>query len=161
MLVLVAGSVSAALCKNSNDYYEDCGKVGNNAPFNYRYQGDPDRSSASYYNVNNYNGGYDYNIKDTTSRPIFKGSYGSYRHEMYESGDYRPSLFFVNYGSSGLGYGGYGYPYFSSGYYGLGYGGYRDYYGSYPYYGGYGDYYRGYRSIGYYYSAYTFPFFWY
>lgn len=104
------------------------------APFDYRYHGDPHKSSVSYYQ-NNY---YDYNLADYPSVPIFKGSYGDYRYQMYANGDYSPNFFFVDYPEYGFN------PYFSGGYgnyynyrgYGLGY--YN--YGYYPSYYGYNYY---------------------
>lgn len=103
--------------------------ISADAPFNYRYQGDPHRSSVSYYQ-DNY---YDYNYP---SIPIFKGSYGNYRYQMYANGDYSPSFFFIDYPE-------YGYrPYFAGGYgnyYNNWYGGYYNY-GYYPSYGYYNYY---------------------
>ena len=118
-----------------------------NDPFNHRYQGDPYKSSASNYRVNNiHDYSYSrYNIANTASRPIFKGPYGNYRYEMYANGDYRPSLFFRSYDGYGGGYGGGygygGYPSFGGGYgyggYGLGYGSYYSYYAPGPYFTSY------------------------
>ena len=120
--------------------------VSASAPFNHRYQGDPHKSSASNYR-SNYGGGYydnsgtyRYNTVNQAQKPTFKGSYGNYRQVMYANGDYKPSLYFVNYPE-------YNYrPYFSGGS-GLGY------YGGYgigSYYGGYGGYggYAGYSGFG-------------
>jgi len=102
ILILLIGMsfASAALCKNSRGYYEDC--------------------SSSY------SGYKKYNTRNTASTPIFKGSYGNYRYTMYENGDYRAGQYFTNYGTGGSGYrvfgGGYGgyyggYGYRSWGYY--------------------------------------------
>lgn len=131
------------------------------APFDHRYHGDPGKSSASYYNSgsrsnSNYGSSYGskYNTADRASIPVFKGSYGNYRYQMYASGDQRPSYFFVDYPDYGYpsyfsgGYGGYGYPYYGGGF---GYG----YSGSYGYSG------YSYRNVGYSYPAFTAPFFWY
>lgn len=101
------------------------------APFDYRYQGDPHRSSVSYY----YN--YDYYDNYNPPVPIFKGSYGNYRYQMYANGDYSPSYFFIDYPEYGFN------PYFGGGYgnyynyynYGIGYN-----YGYYPSYYGYNYY---------------------
>ena len=113
----------------SASYYND--------GFNHRYQGPEGKSSVSYYQDYNdgsgyydYHGNYRYNIQEHANTPIFKGSYGNYRYQMYDNGDYRPSLFFVNYPE-------YGYaPYFG--------GGYGNYYGYYPYYNNYGYSYNNY-----------------
>ena len=176
-ILLLVGTVSAALCKNSNGFYSECGST----PFNHRYQGDPDKSGASNFlkthtisttSSTSSRTSNRYNIADTASKPIFKGSYGNSRYQLYASGDNRPSIFFNNYGYGGYGYGGYSYPYFSGGY---GYSGYDrysysrysyPYFGnsysyigySYPYYsGGYGNYYGlGYNS---YYSSYYNPYY--
>lgn len=126
------------------------------APFDHRYHGDSSKSSASYYNSDsgsnsNYRSSYrsKYNTADRASIPVFKGSYGNYRYQMYASGDQRPSYFFIDYPD-------YDYP----GYFSGGYGGY--YGGGFGYgYGGYGGGGYGYRNIGYSYPAYTVPFFWY
>jgi len=95
ILLLVGISLtSAALCKNSKGYYEQCS------------------SYKSSYG--------DYNIANKASTPIFKGPYGNYRYKMYEQGDYRPARYFQSYGYGGYGYR----PFFGSGYYGGYYGGY-------------------------------------
>lgn len=119
----------------------------NNAPFDHRYHGDPGKSSASNYKTSssrNYNSNYgsnSYSSNYNSNRmPIFKGSYGNYRYQMYASGDYKPTYFFVDYPD-------YGYP----SYFGGGYGG--------GYYGGYGLGYNYYSRPYYYYPAYTVPFF--
>ena len=130
------------------------------APFDHRYHGDSSRSSASYYNSDSgSSSGSKYNTADRAAIPVFKGSYGNYRYQMYASGDQRPSYFFVDYPNFGFpgyfsgGYGGYGGYGGGFGYGGLGYGGLGSY-GS-----GYGGYV--YRNIGYSYPAYNVPFFWY
>lgn len=108
--------VSASLCKDSYGYYQDC----NDEPlFDHRYQGPSDRSSASYYN-------YDYNP------PIFKGSYGNYRYQMYAHGDYKPTLFFRDYPDyySYYSYPSYGPSFYRSPHNNYGY----DYSYSYPFY---------------------------
>ena len=111
-----------------------------NQPFNHRYQGDPHKSSVTYYLGNNgagyydNNGNYRYNLQKHATKPIFKGSYGNYRTQAYFNGDQRPNLFFVDYPDFGFR------PYFSGGY-GLGYGGFNNFYG---FGGGYG----GYRNFG-------------
>ncbi len=117
--------------------------ISADAPFNYRYHGDSYKSSASYYK-NNYYNYYDYNLADYPSVPIFKGSYGNYRYQMYANGDYSPNYFFIDYPeyrfnpyfSRGYGnyynyYGGYGLGYYNYGYY-PNYG-YYNYYPSYSY----------------------------
>ncbi len=101
ILLLATSLTSAALCKNSQGYYEDC--------------------SSSYSSSSGYN------TRNTASTPIFKGSYGNYRYTMYENGDYRAGQYFTNYGTGGSGYrvfnggyyGGYygGYGYRNWGYY--------------------------------------------
>ena len=115
--------------------------AGYNDPFNHRYQGNPYKSSASNYRINNiHDYSYSrYNIANTASRPIFKGPYGNYRYQMYANGDYRPSLFFRSYGG---GYGYNSYPSFGGGFgyggYGLGYGNsYYSYYSPGPYFTSY------------------------
>lgn len=106
MILLVGVSfASAALCKNDRGYYEDC--------------------DSSYTKTSG-----TYSIRDRASTPIFKGSYGNYRYQMYENGDYSldPNPWFTpRYGTYGRG------PVFNGGY---GYGGYRHYTYSRPWYGG-------------------------
>jgi len=123
------------------------------APFNNRYEGPKGQSSASYYeNYNDGSGSYDnygryrYPNQQQATTPIFKGSYGNYRYQGYANGDYRPSLFFVDYPEysynsyfsggvggygRGYGYGGFGSGGFGSGGFGPGYSGYN--YPSYSY----------------------------
>ena len=112
--------------------------VSANAPFDHRYKGPAGKSSSDYYykssndGSGNYdsNGNYRYNIKKHANTPIFKGSYGNYRYQMYDNGDYKPTQYFVDYPDFGYG------PYFSGGslgYYG-GFGGYGGGLG----YGGFG-----------------------
>ncbi len=154
-LLLGVNLASASLCKSADGYYEEC---SDKPLFNYRYQGPSDRSSASYYKTDyksnnygdsnrdyNYYNNYNYN---SNNMPIFKGSYGNYRYQMYLNGDYTPNKFFVDYPDYGYpayfggGYYNYGYPY-SSSYYG---------YGRYPFYSGgfgYGGLGYGYNSYGY------------
>lgn len=124
------------------------------APFNHRYQGPSDRSSVSYY-YDDYNAYYDggINYDYYAGKPIFKGSFGNYRYQMYANGDYSPSNFFVDYPEYGVR------PYFSGGS-GFGnYGGYGGYYNYYPsYYGSY-NYYPiySYNEYGYnYYPSYSY-----
>jgi len=97
-----------------------------NQPFNHRYQGDPFKSSASYYNQNyndgagtydNY-GNYRYNLQRHAPVPIFKGGNGNYRVQGYFNGDQRPSFFWNDYPES------YNRPYFSGGINSYGSGGY-------------------------------------
>jgi len=143
MVLLLVSSVSAALCKTSSGYYDDCNKVkSKNAPFNHEYQGPEGKSSASVYIENKKS----HNTHNDYKKPVFKGSYGHYRYKMYESGDYSPPIYF-GYGGSGLGYGGFGFN--RLGMSGLGYGGfgYGNYYGLGS--GGYGGYGWGYSNFGY------------
>lgn len=100
--------------------------------FDHSYKGPFGSSSSNYYfksyndgsGYYDYNGRYRYPIKQHANTPIFKGSYGNYRYQMYDAGDYRPSLFFVDYPES------YARPYFS--------GGVQNYYGGFGGLGGYG-----------------------
>jgi len=178
-ILLLVGTASAALCKNSNGFYSDCGT----APFNHRYQGDPDKSGASNFLKTHTvsaipstasTSSYRYNTVNTPSKPIFPGPYDGSRYQLYASGDYRPSLFFNNYGNSGYGYSGYGYGGYGNNNYGYNNYGYNNYgynnYGysgyNYPYYGnsysysGYAPYYSG-GYLGYptYYSSYYNPYY--
>lgn len=150
VFLLGVSLASATLCKTSSGYYEEC---SDKAPFNHRYQGPSDRSSASYYkssshNSHNYNSNYqasDYNYNSyndyQNNIPIFKGPYGNYRYQMYAHGDYRPSIFFRDYPDYGYfssyGYSGYpynAYGYFSYPYFSYGYGYYNPIYYSAPYF---------------------------
>jgi len=106
VLLLGISLASAALCKNSKGYYEDCDKNSYGSS----------RAKYKTYNVADYD------------KPIFKGSYGNYRYEMYRNNDYNPNRWFQPsyHRSSG--------PYFSGGYYYGGYSYYRPYsYGYYSY----------------------------
>jgi len=76
LMIVLTGSVSASLCKDSSGYYSEC------KPFNHRYVENTNSKSVGDVRPN---------------PPVFKGSYGSYRHDMYRNGDYRPSYFFVDY----------------------------------------------------------------
>ncbi len=114
------------------------------AEFNHRYQGPHGSSSSNYYYKSSndgsgyydYRGNYRYPIKQHANTPIFKGSYGNYRYQMYDAGDVRPSFFFVDYPES------FNRPYFSSGVgtAGLTYGGWNRGFGG---WGGYGGFYGG------------------
>lgn len=145
-LALAIGMVSATLCNDGSGYYYDC---SDSAPFDHSYQGPSGKSSVNYYGVGSSSGSgsYNYDNLDTPSTPIFKGSYGNYRYQMYANGDTRPSLFFVDYPETGVK------PYFSGGgryypYSGYGYG---------NYYGGYGGFYGfGYGSGYGYYPSYSY-----
>ena len=116
VLVMSVSLASAALCQNSKGYYEDCDK-------------------------NSYSGSK-YKTFDTADydKPVFKGSYGNYRYEMYRNNDYNPNRWFQPSYSRSSG------PYFSGGYY-----------------GGYGGGYRSYGGYGYYRPSYSgyFSYFWY
>lgn len=116
----------------------------NTAEFNHRYQGPSGSSSSNYYfksyndgsGYYDYKGNYRYPIKQHADTPIFKGSYGNYRYQMYNAGDVRPSFFFVDYPES------FNRPYFSGGVGGAGlaYGGWNRGFG-----GGFGGYGLGYN----------------
>jgi hypothetical protein len=116
----------------------------------HRYQGDPYRSSASYYKPNygggyyDYDGVYRYKTVNQAQKPIFKGSYGNYRVQGYFQGDVRPSYFFVNYPEFGFR------PYFGGG----NFGGYGGYYGLGGY--GFGNCYFG--GCGYRYPSYSYSY---
>ncbi len=99
--------------------------------YDHRYKGPYSESSTSYYfesdnNLNDGSGyytyprGYRYPNQRYATVPIFKGSYGNYRYQMYANGDFKPSVLFQNY-YPGFGYGGFGGGF---GGYGGGFGGY-------------------------------------
>ena len=97
LMIFLAGSVSAGLCKDSDGYYSEC------KPFNHRYVEDTNSKSVG-------------DIRPDP--PVFKGSYGSYRHDMYRNGDYKPNYYFGEYKTNS-------YPgSFNGGFYSGGYGGY-------------------------------------
>ena len=75
-MIFLAGSVSAGLCKDSDGYYSEC------KPFNHRYVEDTNSKSVG-------------DIRPDP--PVFKGSYGSYRHDMYRNGDYKPNYYVGEY----------------------------------------------------------------
>ena len=82
LMIFLAGSVSAGLCKDSDGYYSEC------KPFNHRYVEDSDINSKTKSK----------SVGDIRPNPpVFKGSYGSYRHDMYRNGDYKPNYYFGEY----------------------------------------------------------------
>ena len=108
IIILSMGLVSAGLCKDSRGYYKDCNYDKKSRYKDYKF--DPFNSHKKYYEP--------YDLKDRASIPIFKGSYGNYRYEMYTNGDYRPYSYYgggyTNYGFFG---GGFGYRGYYGGYY--------------------------------------------
>jgi len=69
-LVMLVSLASATICQNNKGYYEDCSSGSN---------------SGNQYKT--------FNVADY-DKPIFKGSYGNYRYDMYKNDDYNPNRFF-------------------------------------------------------------------